>query len=362
MTGNIDKAYKCRRAWKREMWLQGSRRPIYPPKIFILHWSCCQSGEVSLMERVSTVRHLHCLAPLEPKKKMVYIDWQILFFGRGAQQVSFTSCWPKISGERRKRNFIYIEINNHWKPSVWAHSNVIYDVIHHFYREKTFSCLSLPLSQREPVSLWASSSFLPVPGAVIGQGLFVSFVADASRNWTTEPNSRPKARPPPSHSTTHAGILEEIREKVPAKRDVNFQRTDSNDAPTPNTPSTTPTYPAMSASIQAHRSQLFPRLMLMKCMRMKYGKLQIALAKNPKRNCKWCLRCSRFPFDFVWNLWWRAIQARFLDPPELKWRNIGQWLTLFPSRTLISAWQWLWDTNLNDLIRFGFMNRSVSYS
>lgn len=52
----------------------------------------------------------------------------------------------KQQKKRKKQNFIYIEINNHWKPSVWAHSNVIYDVIHHFYREKTFSCLSLRLS------------------------------------------------------------------------------------------------------------------------------------------------------------------------------------------------------------------------
>lgn len=143
---------------------------------------------------------------------------------------------------RRKKNFIYIEINNHWKPSVWAHSNVIYDVIHHFYREKTFSCLSLRLSpasnERPPppppppppqLLLLAPESAAPSPDAaaasaaaatapsVIGQGLFVSL--------SLMPHSPSSVVSPHQPTRTYmrlAGCLKKL-EKVFAKKDVNFK-------------------------------------------------------------------------------------------------------------------------------------------
>lgn len=179
----------------------------------------------------------------------------------------------------RKRNFIYIEINNHWKPSVWAHSNVIYDVIHHFYREKTFSCLSLPLSQ----SLWASSFCRLLSLSLAKDFLCRSSLMRTKPNQTkpkrTEPKPNPKQNPSQKQAPcpTYGWCLEEIREKVSAKRGRKFPR----DPALMMQPPTSPCQPPQSTSHSgAPKPTLLPRLMLMKCMRMKYGKLQIALAKS----------------------------------------------------------------------------------
>jgi len=147
----------------------------------------------STMERVSKGRHLHWLA--EKKKWEIYIfrtflGQKVFFFILVAEN--------KRRKNERKRNFIYIEINNHWKPSVWAHSNVIYDVIHHFYREKTFSCLSLPLSQ----SLWASSFCRLLSLSLAKDFLCRSSLMRTKPNQTktNRTKTKPKTKPQPKAS------------------------------------------------------------------------------------------------------------------------------------------------------------------